>query len=676
MARSATLKQITDYYKFDEYMDFMTLNSKEMYTRSVLNDLKTGKETIDYQDAIDLYHEMVSMEALAVKRGGVNAVADVAGRDELYKACVAEIDGFNASGPIIDKNGAITYGPKVGKMTLSHQIASKSQKDALQGYVDKGYSCAESAKKLLAKDVLLKSDIAGFYKEIADRRKFAELKDALTPYMTYDALNEFVKTADLNKMVTEAEKYYEKVDLNHKFDYRGKDGLNHYRYGVKCSEGKINLQQKTELNNYSRNAYFMKLKNDVLQANGGKELSGEAIEKINKTVDECMFERSVQIDNMSYKEAKAEVGKLPVSLRQKFELEKMLLVPHDQVISLTRDEANVMITKVRTDMQSKEVSKDILEFAKKYNLVVEGQPYTYKNWNEDCKKVPGMDDLKELAEKLNLQSNLLWRKENVHNGKFPLDNCQFTHDDYVAVITSYYTKADERFNGPVMDYQVKAVPEAQKCDNWQQAEKLYLERCVLNNLIGEDEARFLLNADRKFVNCPSDKLLDTSLSLDERKAAAVEVRNVVQEKMAQNRISIVSSAYIAPSSEKDLTDAGKCVRYAINQIVGRVDNAADYITRTSGDDKIESIARVTFDKVGFHAPVGTPANKEIAMVASAIMYSTPGLVGKAGSSRERYSAVYKTVAKVKNSLEASKNNVKEHSKGAKVERRRSSELTR
>ncbi len=472
--------------------------------------------------------------------------------------------------------------------------------------------------------------------------------------------------------------------------------MNHYRYGIKCSEGKINLQQKTELLNHFRKNCFSSFKEDALKKNGGNSLSVEAVREIDKMVEERVIERSEQIKDLSYKEAKEEVGKLPVSLRQKFELEKILMVPSNEVVPLTRTEASALIDKVSKEMQSKEVSKDILDYAKEYNLVDEDKVYTYKNWNEDSKKVPGMQDLKELAEKLNLQSNLMWRKDNVHNGKFPLDNCQFTHDDYVAVITSYYTKADERFNGPVMDYQVKAVPEVQMCENWQQAcqfthddyvavitsyytkaderfngpvmdyqvkavpevqmcenwqqaEKLYLDRCVVNNLIGEDEARFLLNADRKFVNCPSDKLLDSSLPLEERKAAAIDVKNVIQEKMVQSRISMVSTAYIAPSTEKDLTNAGKCVRYAINQIVGRTDNAADYIT---------------------------PAGKEITMVASAIMYSTPGLVGKPGSNAERFAAVCKTVASVKNSLVASKNNTNEKAKETKVERRRPSGLSR
>ena len=676
MAHNATLKQITDYYKFDEYMDFMTEESKMKYSRSYLNDLKSGKVSINYDEAVELYHEMISMEALAINRGSLDSVSGIKDRDFLYNACSAEIPEFNASAAIINKNGGITYGPKIGKTTLNHRFAVQAQKDALQSYVDKAYSCADNAKKLLAKDLLLKEDVSAFYKEVADNRKFAELKDALTPYMTYDALKKFAASADLNKMVAEAEKYYKTVELNHKFDYKGKDGLNHYRYGIKCSEGKINLQQKTELLNHFRNNCFSSFKEDALKKNGGNSLSVEAVREIDKMVEERVIERSEQIKDLSYKEAKEEVGKLPVSLRQKFELEKILMVPSNEVVPLTRTEASALIDKVSKEMQSKEVSKDILDYAKEYNLVDEDKVYTYKNWNEDSKKVPGMQDLKELAEKLNLQSNLMWRKDNVHNGKFPLDNCQFTHDDYVAVITSYYTKADERFNGPVMDYQVKAVPEVQMCENWQQAEKLYLDRCVVNNLIGEDEARFLLNADRKFVNCPSDKLLDSSLPLEERKAAAIDVKNVIQEKMVQSRISMVSTAYIAPSTEKDLTNAGKCVRYAINQIVGRTDNAADYITRTSGDDKIASIARVTFEKVGYHVPIGTPAGKEITMVASAIMYSTPGLVGKPGSNAERFAAVCKTVASVKNSLMASKDNTNEKAKETKVERRRPSGLSR
>lgn len=665
MAGYATAKEVQNYYKFNEYPEYLTLRSKNDFSATTLDNIVKGQEKIDHQKAIDLFHEMISMEALAVARGGLDKVKDIKDRNALYSACAAEIKGFEAEGGIIGLNGVMRFGPTVDGKALYHTVAGESQLKSLKNFADRGYTGADKAAKILGKDIVLASDVRSFYTDIANQQKCRDLVYAITPYVDTNYLTKVQEEipvdskAALDKLFEEAKKHFGQVDLNAKVLYRAKDGSERERNGVKCTEGKINLQQKNELMNYEIGKYREKLIDEALKANNDRPLSKDQLIDINFDSNNLPQEILDRVNNMSYTEAKEAMGKLPVSMKQKFILGKVLNVNEDKFKNLNRNDASVLIKKVSNEIKSAEVSKDIREYAERFNLVQPGKGYTYENWNKDSMNVPPMPAIKQLAERLNLYDNLDWRKKNVCAKAQPAR--ELGHADYIAVITAYYERADERINGPVLSYQQNAVPEAALCGNWQEAEKMYLDRCVMNRMIGEDEARYLLNCNRELINCPSERLLDFSLSDEERNAAAAQVKSVVQSDMIKNRIRYVSFAYKELIGEQDLTDANKCICHAINQIVGKVSTAQDYVTRTS--DNVADIVRVAL-KNGYHAPAGSPAGTDIKNLAAAVMSNTPGLVGKPGTNRERYQKVVNEVKAVKHSLENA------NTGKTKVERRR------
>ena len=653
-------------YNLAGHYDYLTPDTKLTYNLDRVKEIDSEKgfdalvasKAIEYQteertvrsalfaERRDLYREIVAMEYLVALNGGIDKLDGVNSRNDLINK-FNEIPGARYDTPVFDPKSGTSRGgnPGINGKVLSYSFITSGQRKYLENNVarsekynynalEKKYNYINETKNLLSQKNIRVADYNELYKKMDEGRQILDLCKAITPYTTYNERKEILDSNDvLKNMIDKAKLFYKEVDPNFIDKEHGKN----YKE-VRCTEGCANLAQTTQLANAYRAKALDSLKEEYIKANGGTDITvgqaKEMMEKLNNLVD---LEKARISREMTYYQANDAIGHLPVSQAQKFNLNKMLGVSEDKINGLNRIEAASMIKEVTSQIANAEVGPKIRAYAEKFNLVQPGQPYTNSQWMNDSKNknIPPLPEFKDLADKMGLNETL---KDRASYFKRDLN-----HNDYVVVLTDYFNKADEKMNGPVEQYQVNAVPKAGLCKNWQEAEGLYLQHCVVSNLIGDAEAKYVATSVKMIPGCHIDQILNPELSADERDKMVKSTHEAIDKAMVNDRVEEIKRAKMP----KD--NVFQNVKVAINHLCKDASVNEDFVNATKG--KNIEILNEYKKIIGEDKPVGL---SDAQLVTRAIMSFSPGMVGEPGNYKERYNAVYKDVKEVLNPVNLNK----------------------
>lgn len=588
-----------------------------------------------FAERMDLKKEIIAMEYMADVRGGFDKLTDIDNRYDL-------IDIFNGQ-PGAQYEAALSKGkgtsPAVNGVTLTYTYISEKQRCAMEKSYEKTqryfgsfrkFNCVDDMGKLLSQDKIKVSEYKALLEKRNEGAKVLKLANDIKTYVSQQRINELFKSDNpLESFADEARKFFKEVDL--KYIYTDKLGF--LRETVKCTEGVVNNNQLVQLGNAFRSKASQKLLKEFESKNNGKPLdinqSKEFTEKLNYMVAKEVERIS---DSMTYSQAKAEIGNLPISEVQKFTLNKILGVPEEKTKNLTRSNANELIIDVKNSIADKEVGPKVLAYAKEYNLVKPGETYTNTQWVKDCqeKNIPPMPEFKALAEDLGLYQEL----DEVSKKK---NGDELNHNDYIKVLTNYYNKFDEHMNGPVESYQLNAHPDAAYCKNWQEAEKLYIQQCVVSNLIGDAEAFYVAhNVGRHIPGVNTSKLLNPELSDIERKELAEKTQRNIQRDMIDTRCKEIKNAFVSSGSK----NISNIVKVAIKNVCKGCSTKDEFVAATK--NKNNEIFKECKNLMGNKPVYASDINK----IISAVIRYSPGMVGAPGYYKDRVETLRQDAVKI------------------------------
>lgn len=645
-------------YNLVGHYDFLTPDTKLTYTPDKIREIDSesgfdglaAKKALELQsdersvrsalfaERRDLYREIVAMEYLASVSGGLDKVSGINSRTDLVSK-FDELPGAKYDTPVSDPKTGNYWGttPGINGKALSYSYVTSGQRKFLENNVarsekyrynalDKKYNYIDESKKLLAQKYIKVAEYNALMKKMDEGRQILGLCRAIGPYTTYDERKDILVSGDvLKNMLDKAKLFYKEVNPN----FIDKENGKNYKE-VRCVDGFANLAQTNQLANAYRAKMLDSLKEEYTKANNGNDITIEQAKEMMGRLNNLVDLEKVRISReMSYYQAADAIGHLPISQTQKFNLNKMLGVSEEKTNGLNRIEASAMIKEVSSKIAGAEVGPKLRAYAERFNLVQPGESYTNAQWMDDSKKknIPPMPEFKEMVEKLGLSEVLKERGE--YFKRTP------NHNDCVAVLTDYFNKADEKMNGPVEQYQVNAVPQAGLCKTWQEAEGLYLQHCVVSNLIGDAEAKYVATSVKMIPGCHIDQILNPELSADERKKMAESTREAIDKAMIADRVEEVRRARVP----KD--NVFQNVKVAINHICEGISTNDGFVAATKG--KNAAILNEYKKIVGENKPVGLG---DAQLVTRAIMSFSPGMVGEPGSYKERYNAVYKEVKEI------------------------------
>lgn len=794
-----------------DYYDFLTDETKGIYTKDyikridseagineeagrladigslTMDDLKTQIEKLRN----DLFSEIVAKQYLVLQADGqMDKVPETKTRAELEAAFNA-LSGANYAEARTSNNGKIVYkmqpcvvGEDGKKNYLWYSFASKDGIDSLNqfkdrfkglvswdksGFYGKVLHFNEVEKALSEAPYVKLSAYNDLQKVKHDYNKILDLDAAVKPY--YDektfaeVRNKMLESPDVLKAyVAEAEKHFQKVDLNGVVAYTDKKTNQvKERKGVVCSGGYANLNQINELVSARRqeitdklyaeafrpriienlkaeakNEFYDKIKtaafkkmysekrnkltpeeiNAIKDKVNNFKVSAEDLKKIEQkadamfasnrnnlgklfTVDElvkvqdeisaktgaAIAEEKDKLARKSYDEVAVEINKLPITESQKFALNFINGVDTKATENLNRGAAQNMLDNLIKQRRGQEVSPDIRAYAEKYHLVNPGEVYTNAMWNEDSKTVPPMDNIVKLAEDLNCTYQLVnkydyinkdYKKgENSHDkliryeeimndggkdGKKPL-----TQADFIDVVTARYKEIDEKKNGPLSEYQMKAG--FGMCKNWYEAETGFLRKCCAEKLLGAVQAEYALN---KAINpavtyegvnlndvygikgCDLNKLLDPKLTREQQLDLAKSCREAINKDMAQ---TYKDRIYVF---EKGLTNTdriGYFVKESLRKVCADCKSVDDYVAKTKDPDVVLNGVKDFLQSSGKYYIT----ENNLKYVAKAFVERVPGIIETKGSRKEimdqisaRVDVILKPIARTENTGHGSK----------------------
>lgn len=662
------------------HYDFLTEKSREEHSREEVKMLDTAdlffenKENYPERFKLreELYREILAMEYITEKHpellvkiknvDDLTAVFNSEPVNGVYRSLKPKSNGELPKEPFVNSEGAFLSHRYIG-YDMHKRITSCM--NSIQFYKNKSLgtffpvklgeelvekisnlsSAYKELKNLKGEDynkklaeingLRITSDMSKkFFDEVDKGRKIVGLREHLVPYMNNTELANLAKEADpLNAHLKKAMEFYDSVDLEAQVVYVNKQGKESKYTEVKCSGGHIMESQLNQIVN-SRRAAFIEAKTSEKQAAlEGKLLSRSDIEDILKEWSEQEKTVRNSIKSMSYDLAEKEINLLPISKKQEFVANVILGVPKKELENLNREDAKKLIEEVSGKIRNSEVGPEIRAYAEHYNLVKPGEKFTYSQWDAASYKVPPMDNMKEMVYNLNLESKVHWYEERKK---------KVSHKDYVNIITSYLNNYDDKVNGPVEPYQIKAVPEAALFSKWQEAEKKYLERCVTQKLLGYDEAFYVLSGKNNDLRNETQKLLDENISVEDRKKMSVDVRDKIREHMAEDRIGWFNRSrdYVTAADKKDVR---KCVFLSVKRFYDK--KFADYVVVNTANYVKAGINREKDFADEYVKITGKDSytEKEIKSVASEIYKISPSVIGEEGTYAEKINRIVETI---------------------------------